>query len=162
MIQGKEHELRSVKIYGIKKRTYAWVELAFLKEQIDNKPRAKSQSKTYDDMLDSLWSKLVKMKDGNKCMKCEAKTNLNSHHVITRSNKRLRWDLNNGICLCALHHTLSQRFSAHKRPAEFQVWFDKRFPGRSEHLRTIANSKGQKTDKQLVYRYLKQQEAELR
>ena len=47
--------------------------------------------------------------------------NLNSHHIFSRVNKSVRWDLDNGICLCVGHHIGSQ-FSPHKSPVSFTIW----------------------------------------
>lgn len=72
--------------------------------------------------LDDAWSKLVKLRAGNKCEYCGTKTKqLHSHHLFTRSRRSTRWDVQNGICLCAGHHVLGN-FSAHKSPLEFTEW----------------------------------------
>lgn len=88
--------------------------------------RKRAKRKSLDKILDDLWSEAVKLEAGNKCEMCgEAKT-LNSHHVYSRSRMSTRWDLQNGICLCAYHHTLGNE-SAHKSPMEFTEWIkDKR------------------------------------
>ena len=70
--------------------------------------------------LDLLWS--VKVKEGGRCEKCGKTTYLNAHHFYSRSSLSTRWDLNNGFCLCSLHHTLGSKFSAHKTPADFVDW----------------------------------------
>ena len=46
---------------------------------------------------------------------------MNSHHIFSRSRANLRWDLDNGVCLCAGHHVFSN-FSAHKAPIDFVEW----------------------------------------
>ncbi len=86
-----------------------------------------SKKTTYKkDYTDLLWANLVKLKAGNICEYCGNPNTLNSHHIFSRSNMSLRWDINNGICLCALHHVLGL-FSAHKAPLEFAEWLkDKR------------------------------------
>lgn len=71
--------------------------------------------------LDILWSEVVKLIAGNKCEFCGKETGLNSHHIFSRTNKLLRWDVKNGISLCAYHHLLGN-FSAHKAPLEFAEW----------------------------------------
>lgn len=75
-----------------------------------------------DKQLDDAWSKLVKLRAGNKCEKCGKTSYLNSHHIYSRSKKSTRWDVMNGICLCVGHHTFSSVFSAHKTPLEFTEW----------------------------------------
>ncbi len=76
-----------------------------------------SQKKT----VDKIWSEAVKEKAGHKCEYCGAIKYLNSHHIFSRSNHTTRWDIDNGICLCAKHHVLGN-FSAHKAPLEFSEW----------------------------------------
>lgn len=72
---------------------------------------------------DKLWSQIVKARAEYSCEKCKRKGYLNAHHVITRSVKVLRWEVDNGVCLCPGCHTLSSDFSAHKTPIEFVDWF---------------------------------------
>ena len=68
---------------------------------------------------DAEWSEAVKERDGHKCVKCGKTTYLNSHHIYSRSNHAIRWDLDNGIALCSGCHTMSSKFSAHKTPMLF-------------------------------------------
>lgn len=70
-------------------------------------------------ICDELWSKLVKVRARFKCEYCWKTTYLNSHHIFSRNNYSTRFDLDNGICLCVAHHTMSSTFSAHKTPMEF-------------------------------------------
>ena len=52
-------------------------------------------------LLDTLWSKKVKDRADHKCEYClEREVWLNSAHIIGRSYRTLRWDLDNGMCLC--------------------------------------------------------------
>jgi len=59
-------------------------------------------AKGIDKKLDNAWSKLVKLRAGNKCeIKLCGKTKyLNSHHIFTRRNKAVRWSVLNGVALC--------------------------------------------------------------
>jgi len=81
--------------------------------------------------LDKAWSYQVKIK--SLCEKCGKTTRLNAHHFYSRSIRSVRWDVDNGFCLCTGCHVFSSNFSAHKTPAEFvewaiesrgQVWYD--------------------------------------
>lgn len=89
---------------------------------VDCRVQAQRDRKPTDKMLIDLWSKAVKCYDGHKCAYCGKEQYLNSHHIFSRSNKSTRYDLNNGITLCAGCHTLSSKFSAHKTPVEFVEW----------------------------------------
>lgn len=69
--------------------------------------------------LDELWS--LKVRSVGVCERCGRTTHLNPHHIYSRSNRAVRWDLNNGICLCSGCHVLCTD-SAHKAPADFIDW----------------------------------------
>ena len=83
--------------------------------------KAKTTRRKLRDQLDKLWAEIVKQRAGYKCEYCRKTTYLNTHHIFSRSNLSVRWDLDNGICLCSGHHTLSND-SAHKSPVEFVEW----------------------------------------
>ena len=70
--------------------------------------------------LDTLWSKLVRERDG-KCLYCGSTENLQAHHIYSRVSYTTRWVLGNGITLCFTHH-LGHQFSPHKTPIEFTDW----------------------------------------
>ena len=95
--------------------------------------------KGIDGKLDEAWSKLVKLEANMQCEKCGKTTTLNSHHVFSRSNRSVRWDETNGICLCVAHHTFGN-WSAHKSPVEFIYWLEEEY-GKEylEDLRYRAN-----------------------
>jgi len=76
--------------------------------------------KTLIKKLDQAWAK--KVKANGFCEKCGKTTRLNAHHFFSRSCRTVRWDLDNGFCLCVGCHTFSSTFSAHKTPAEFVEW----------------------------------------
>lgn len=87
--------------------------------------------------MDRLWSIRVREKAGYRCEYCGATpptVRLNAHHIFTRRAKSVRWDVDNGICLCAKHHVYSSEFSAHLTPCLFhefvvnlrgEEWYDK-------------------------------------
>lgn len=51
------------------------------------------------------WRILVYKKDDYKCVKCGSKNNLNAHHKKSwKHHPELRYDVNNGITLCAKCH----------------------------------------------------------
>lgn len=71
------------------------------------------------------WSIDVKKRDKNKCVICGRTEFLHTHHIIPRENKIFRFDINNGITLCAKHHKFSFEISPHKNPFIFFIWFNK-------------------------------------
>lgn len=63
----------------------------------------------YEEKMLANWSKLVKERAGNKCEmasdKCEGK--LHSHHIIPKHlDPTKKYDVENGMCLCAAHHKM--------------------------------------------------------
>ena len=120
-----------------------------------------SKKKGIDNKLDFAWAKLVKLRAGMKCEYCGTTTKqLHSHHIYTRSKKSTRWDVQNGICLCAGHHVLSSAFSAHKTPIEFTEWYyNYKGVDYVDRLRLKANSTSKlfKFEKELLLKNLTEQ-----
>jgi hypothetical protein len=54
---------------------------------------------------DKLWSKVVRQRDGNECVieGCHADS-CHAHHIFSRKNISVRFDISNGISLCFKHH----------------------------------------------------------
>ena len=100
-----------------------------------------SKKSSIDNKLDVAWSKLVKLEWGGKCAYCGKEKPLNSHHIFSRSARSVRWDTDNGICLCVGCHTFSSKFSAHKTPTEFTYWLED-LKGR-EWLEALEKKKNQ-------------------
>ncbi len=88
--------------------------------------------------LDKLWRIAVWLQAGGKCEMTGQEDGvgkgrvLNRHHIIGRSNYRVRWMLINGALLTSGAHTLAPN-SAHKNPLYFlskmvekrgQKWYD--------------------------------------
>ncbi len=84
-----------------------------------------SERKKSKAVLDKEWALKVKERDGFRCVYCNDNKSLNSHHIFSRNNLSTRFDLDNGITLCAKHHIFSNEFSAHKTPTEFTYWLEK-------------------------------------
>jgi len=92
-------------------------------KELDMRFRVKHPSKKKETKkLDIIWSKKVKDVADNKCEYCGCVERLNSHHFYSRSDHKIRHDINNGFCLCVSHHVFSDKFSAHKTPADFVEW----------------------------------------
>lgn len=90
--------------------------------------------------LDILWSKATKLFYGGKCEICGKTENLNSHHIFSRSNYAVRWDVENCSVLCPNHHNFDRHISAHKSPIEFIEFIkDKRGLEWYNSLRKNAN-----------------------
>jgi len=78
------------------------------------------KKKTITNKLDRAWS--IRIRDKGKCEYCGKTESLNAHHIFGRSARSVRWDLDNGVCLCAGCHTFSSKFSAHQTPLLFDEW----------------------------------------
>ena len=101
------------------------------------KPLNKSQ---LGKKLDEAWSLAVKKKAGYKCEVCGIgeSGHLNSHHIVGRRNRMVRWDVRDGVCLCVKHHRFGIE-SAHEDPLWFREWLeDKRWEDYA-YLYTIKN-----------------------
>lgn len=84
--------------------------------------RKKHKKNSLNKLLDTLWSKAVKILAKERCEHCWSTQYLNSHHVFGRRNFPVRWNVNNGVCLCAKCHQFSSKFSAHQTPTLFTDW----------------------------------------
>lgn len=87
--------------------------------------RRKTERQSLKDELDKLWAKCVLARDNHTCQYCKTFGN-NPHHIFTRSRLNTRFDLENGITLCALHHTLSSTFSAHTASKNWWPWLEQK------------------------------------
>lgn len=107
-------------------------------KRIARRKRKKSPRALLVQALDRLWREAVWLQAGGKCEMTGQKDGegrghaLNRHHIIGRSNYRVRWMLINGALLTAGAHTLAPN-SAHKNPLYFlaemvkqrgQAWYD--------------------------------------
>lgn len=120
-IRKKEREKAKVKKEKAKQK-----EVIRKIRKTEKKPVKKTIS-SLKNKADKLWSECVKINYSYKCQYCWKWGNevtLNSHHLFTRSRNATRWDIDNWICLCAYHHTLSSEFSAHQTWNEFFIWLE--------------------------------------
>ncbi len=74
-----------------------------------------------NNALDRKWKEFIKSRAGGQCEFCGEGERLNAHHIYDRSIRRLRWDIDNGMALCPLHHKFGE-WSAHNSPIEFIEW----------------------------------------
>lgn len=108
-------------------------------------------------------SVLVKKRAWWKCEVdgCNKDSYLNAHHLFSRVNWNTRYDIDNGICLCAGHHTMSSNFSAHKTPLEFAEWvINKKWKERYDNMKRKSKMLWDK-DYDKVMKYLEDKEQEI-
>ncbi len=60
------------------------------------------------------WAKRVKDRDARKCVICGSMTTVQAHHLISRYVWAYRFEIDNGISLCAYHHKYDLQCSAHR------------------------------------------------
>ena len=84
--------------------------------------------KSIKKKADALWAKIVRNR--NYCELCGASNvRFNAHHIISRANHSLRYDLKNGINLCVSCH-----FHVHQDPTEIVEWLKDHRGQQYKHL----------------------------
>ena len=63
---------------------------------------------------------------------------LNSHHIVGRRNRMVRWDIRDGVCLCVKHHRFGIE-SAHEDPLWFREWLEENRWEDYAYLYTVKN-----------------------
>jgi hypothetical protein len=105
--------------------------------------------------LDDLCRKIIRLRD-KKCRVCNSDKFLQVAHFITRSNKQIRWDLDNLFLLCSGCHQM-RRDSWHKDPASATEWVNNALgTKRFKELRMRACNIGS-IDRSAVMVYLEQE-----
>ena len=109
----------------VKTRGTSWAYGYFPETQlIEAKAKKKkpTERKIYENKCETLWRDIIHMKF-NKCMICgrtKADGRLNAHHIVTKgSNKRLKFEIDNGILLCYNCHKRAE-FAPHVSPVLFR------------------------------------------
>ena len=67
--------------------------------------RKKSSSRDFNDPKYVVWRKAVRKRDRAKCVICGTGKRIQVHHIKRWADyPDLRYDVNNGCCLCYAHH----------------------------------------------------------
>jgi hypothetical protein len=115
----------------------------------------KTLCKKLESKLDDLWSAAVKKRDHYRCRYCGKTDGLQSHHIVGRRHKSTKWDILNGITLCAGHHN----FWAHLPGNEIQysAWLECELGRQTlDYLRRRGNE-----TQHVTYAWLQDMEQEL-
>lgn len=72
-------------------------------------------------------------------------------HIEGRSNKRLKWELWNALCMCAGHHTY---YTHH--PIEWSIFIEEKFPENHKLIRKYINESWDK-DIEKTIKYLEKE-----
>ena len=83
--------------------------------------------------MDDEFSKLIR--SVGRCDCCRGISNLQTAHIVGRSNHALRWNPLNAICLCKRCHI----FKFHRDPLGFVEWLETTYPERMVYLREHRN-----------------------
>ncbi|MHB8276393.1 MAG: hypothetical protein ACYDIA_01900 [Candidatus Humimicrobiaceae bacterium] len=111
-------------------------------------------NKAMKKRLLDLWTTIVKRK--GECEICGNKNYLNAHHIISKTNFTLKWDIRNGCCLCAGCHIFN-RLSAHLDPLFFVLWLQEHRKDDYEYLLVKKNERFSK-DYETIEKLLKEAE----
>jgi hypothetical protein len=82
--------------------------------------------------LDVLFSEIVRSR--GHCEKCGRTTALQCAHVVTRANRRLRWDTRAAMCLCAGDHLWW-----HHYPLAAAEWFQTARPDDAKYVQQVQH-----------------------
>ena len=77
---------------------------------------------------DKLFSKFIRGRDKH-CLYCGSTYDLDCAHIVGQKRARLRFDPQNAIALCRLHHT-----DWHAHQNIWEGWFHSRYPDRWAYL----------------------------
>lgn len=105
-----------------------------------------------DTRLDKLWRTIIKSDDkcvfaGMDGITCSGR--MEAMHILSRGWKRIRWDLDNGVCGCSAHHRF---YTMH--PKRWAEVVDELYPGRWELLDVKRRPTLKKIDKEEILKKL--------
>jgi 5-methylcytosine-specific restriction endonuclease McrA len=104
-----------------------------------NKQKKLPSLTTLKKRADRVMSNYVRTKANFTCEYCGKSSGITDcHHIISRTNLRLRHDPNNLICLCKSCHCFGSG-SFHKNPLVTMEWFKENHPKRYEYLKKHYN-----------------------
>jgi len=121
----------------------------------------KVTKKSLDKQCEIVWRAIIHSK--KYCEVCGASYTLNAHHIITKGNHNLRWDIRNGCLLCVSHHKWGNP-SAHGNIIWFAEWLKSH---RADDYEYLKDPKWTKTktwyisDYQEILQRLKEEYAKL-
>jgi hypothetical protein len=90
---------------------------------------------------DEYWSRCIRTRDSGKCRigGCSYLCNVpHPHHVFGRKNLATRWDMENGLLLCFLHHRKAHDDPESIRDKIVEAMGEERFSRMREKSRTIV------------------------
>ena len=85
-------------------------------------PKAENLAQRTNNVL-SKWAQKVKIRDGEKCVICGSKTNLEAHHIVPVAHTRapeFMYNPGNGVTLCQRCHYLVHHKEAGEQMSMFR------------------------------------------
>ena len=92
------------------------------------------------DFADTLWSRAIKLDWAGKCAICRKFGDCEAHHIIPREYEATRYDLQNGILLCATHHKFDPELSPHLNAFGWMHWLALWAPGRHDWAEDVIEN----------------------
>jgi 5-methylcytosine-specific restriction endonuclease McrA len=86
-----------------------------------------------DTRADVVFRQAVKRRDG-ACVVCGKTEALHVHHLITRSVRAYRHDIDNGVTLCVYCHQ-HWPYAPHVSPSKWMSWLDCMMPSKAQWIR---------------------------
>jgi hypothetical protein len=83
--------------------------------------------RTLRSITDRVWSHAVRHDWNQRCAFCSI-TAIEAHHLIPRQHEALRYELWNGIALCARHHQFDPTIAPHQNAAGFLLRLERCYP----------------------------------
>lgn len=106
--------------------------------------KRKTAFRAAENRCKTLWGGLIRSK--GECEKCHKRETLQAAHILPKGMYRnMRFDPENGLCLCHACHF----YWWHRDPIGVKLWFDNVYPGRAQYLRDKA-AKAAKVDHDAV------------
>lgn len=84
----------------------------------------KDKIKILKNQLEELWKEYCLERD-KYCQYCGSKDNLQIHHIISRKNNSIKYDVENGITLCKRCHSKISLNPTSR--TEFIIWYIKKY-----------------------------------
>ena len=159
LLQKKTRELKAVckTKHKADKEKYRLLDKEGIRVLVKKGGVKKRKKDTLEIECENLWRKIGLHVANNKCEYCGKTSNLNCHHIFTRSRNSTKWDTDNCLVLCIEHHTLSKKISAHKSPKAFFEWLES-YKGKDFiELLQCRSKQYCKPDLKLTIIYLKQE-----
>jgi predicted restriction endonuclease len=107
------------------------------------KPKKKKWSVS-ETSLDNLWRKAIRKKFHGRCGLC-GEPGTEAHHVVRRAKKVLRWEIRNGVLLCASCHRYADTGQG-RRAVEALVDTDYLFASEQYNLKEICHNEAYTPD----------------